>query len=270
MTKRYKKYNPCKSLILAGATLLSGIFVSISPTYGANINAYKPVLEKNENLLYVEIEQNQKDNNQEIVKGAKRFIQNVADRGLSFLSNEDLSFDERKKEFRSLLVDSFDIKTIARFSIGRYWRKATREERAEYLELFQEMIIQVYSSRFDEYSGQDLKVTNARPEGTKDAIVMTRIVSENSSDVLVRWRVRFSDNEYQIVDVIIEGVSMLVTQRSDFAAVIQRGGGEVEVLLRHLRQKVKEYEASNEEERRRHNQNMIRETKATESDSSGR
>lgn len=251
---------------MAGTALLAGICLTTSsdagyaaPAAGSFTGSHSGL---NSSSYRVLIDQSSVSDQDELVKGAKSFIQSVADRGLSFLANDELSFDERKKEFRSLLLDSFDIRTIGRFSIGRYWRKATREQRAEYLDLFREMIIQVYSSRFDEYSGQDLKVTNARPEGKKDAIVTTKIVSENAADVIVRWRVRFSDNKYQIVDVIIEGVSMLVTQRSDFAAVIQRGGGQVDVLLEHLGEKVDEYEAKNEQERRE--QEMIQKKKATQ------
>ena len=251
---------------MAGTALLAGVCLTIPSDTGYAASSKSSVMSSHSGLntspSWVLIDQSAVSDQDELVKGAKSFIQSVADRGLSFLANDELTFDERKKEFRSLLLDSFDIRTIGRFSIGRYWRKATREQRAEYLELFREMIIQVYSSRFDEYSGQVLEVTNARPEGEKDAIVTTKIVSENAADVIVRWRVRFSDNKYQIVDVIIEGVSMLVTQRSDFAAVIQRGGGEVEVLLEHLREKVDEYEAKNEQERRE--QELIQETKAAQ------
>lgn len=179
------------------------------------------------------------ENKEELVEGAEQFIRNVADRGMNFLTNEDLTLQERKRKFRQILIDSFDINTIARFSLGRYWRKATPDQREEYLQLFKDMIIAVYSNRFDEYSGQQLKVKNSRPEGERDVLVSTEIISPGeTSDVVVRWRIRYQDGQYKIIDVIIEGVSMLVTQRSDFSSVIQRGGGRVEVLLDHMRERV--------------------------------
>ena len=170
------------------------------------------------------------------VRGAEAFVHNVAERGLGFLSDEALSHEARTREFRSLLIDSFDIKTIGRFSLGRYWRKATPDQRKEFIHLFREMIVASYASRFNEYSGQKLIVTTARPEGKKDVIVASKIVSPaGGPDVVVRWRVRENQKSYQVIDVIIEGVSMLVTHRSDFAAVIERGGGDVDVLLSHMR-----------------------------------
>ncbi len=171
----------------------------------------------------------------EIQKGAENFITNMTKRGISFLSDSSLSQAERKKEFERLLNDSFDIKTIARFSLGRYWRVANKQERKEYMSLFNKMIIDVYSSRFGDYQGQELVVSGSRAEGTKDAIVSSKITGDGSPEVKVDWRVRYKDGQYKVIDVLVEGVSMSLTQRSDFASVIQRGGGKVDVLLAHMR-----------------------------------
>ncbi|MCB9965760.1 MAG: ABC transporter substrate-binding protein [Rhodospirillales bacterium] len=172
----------------------------------------------------------------EVVQGAQNFIQNVSSRGLNFLKNKQLSEDQRKKEFRTLLRDSFDLKTIARFAMGRYWRQATDEQKKEYMSLFEDMVIDTYSQRFAEYQGQDISIDKARAEGDKDAIVNSQIVSGNGSpNVLLDWRVRYKDGEYRIVDVLVEGVSMTLTQRSEFSSIIQRGGGNIEALLAKLR-----------------------------------
>ena len=168
--------------------------------------------------------------------GAQNFIQNMADRGISFLANDELSQDEKKKEFSQLLSSSFDMKTIARFSLGRYWRVATDAEKKEYLDLFRKKVIDVYAQRFGDYDGQKLEVRSVRSDNEKDTLVFTIIQSPQGADVSVDWRVRYKNGKYQIVDVIVEGVSMSVTQRSDFASVIQRNGGAVESLLEHLRE----------------------------------
>ena len=167
--------------------------------------------------------------------GAHKFIENVTSQGIDFLANPDLSYDQRKQEFRTLLKNNFDINTIARFSLGRYWRTATEAQRQEYLKLFEDMIIDVYSKRFGDYQGQDLEIGQVRAQGDKDAIVTTKIVPKNDPEIQVDWRVRQKGNGYKVIDIIVEGVSMAVTQRSDFSSVIQRGGGDVSVLLDHLR-----------------------------------
>jgi phospholipid transport system substrate-binding protein len=171
-----------------------------------------------------------------IAEGAEKFIDKMASKALSFLSNESLSQDKKRIEFEALLNESFDMKTISRFSLGRYWRVSSDQQKKEYQKLFREMVIDVYSARFLEYSGQEFETRGYRPDGTKDTIVNSFVITDKGPDVQVDWRVRFKNGKYQVVDVIVEGVSMSVTQRSDFASVIQRGGGDIKVLLAHLRE----------------------------------
>ncbi len=170
--------------------------------------------------------------------GAIKFVSNLAQKGISILENEDVQKEQREKNFRKLLHNNFDMKTIARFSLGRYWKVSSKTEQKEYLALFENMIINVYSKRFSEYNGQVIKVASARLTGKADALVSSSIVPESGPKIRVDWRVRQKKNgKFKVIDIIVEGVSMSLTQRSDFASVIQRGGGKVEVLLAHLRPK---------------------------------
>lgn len=171
----------------------------------------------------------------QVVSGAQNFVESMAQRGLDFLADEKLTKKQKKSAFSKLLSDSFAMKTLARFSLGRYWRVASPEERREYLNLFEKMIIDVYSSRFGDYQGQSFDVRKARSDNDRDVVVSSFIVPQNGSEIQVDWRVRYKNKKYRVVDVVVEGVSMAVTQRSDFSAVIQRGGGKVQVLLTHLR-----------------------------------
>jgi phospholipid transport system substrate-binding protein len=168
--------------------------------------------------------------------GAENFVAKMAERGINFLANPEITAEQRKLEFKKLLHESFDMKTIARFAMGRYWSQASEAQRTEYLANFEKMIIEVYSKRFGDYQGQDFKVDSARPEGENDVIVTSHIVPKNGEKITVDWRVRNKNAGYKVVDVIVEGVSMATTQRSEFASVVQRGGGDVAVLLDHLAQ----------------------------------
>ncbi len=165
---------------------------------------------------------------------AKDFIVKMGDSAIGFLGNEGLSQAQKEAEFKKLLQGSFDMKTIGRFALGSYWNQASPAQQAEYLRLFEAMIVKVYSARFNEYKGQTLDVSAAKEDG-KDTLVTSYIVPQNGSKVRVDWRVRNKGSSYKIVDVIIEGVSMAMTQRSDFSSVIQRGGGNIEVLIDHLK-----------------------------------
>ena len=128
------------------------------------------------------------------------------------------------------------MKTIGKFALGRYWRTATKAQKDEYLELFEDMIIETYARRFEEYQGQQIQVGTARSVGSNgDSLVQSSIISSGSPDVSVDWRVRKNGNTYQVIDVLVEGVSMSVTQRSEFSSIIQRGGGNIDALLEKLR-----------------------------------
>jgi phospholipid transport system substrate-binding protein len=169
-------------------------------------------------------------------EGAKNFIASMGDRGINFLGDTSMTEEAKKAEFRKLLNDSFDMNTIARFSLGNNWNKATPAQQQEYLQLFNDMIVKVYSKRFSDYKGQKFDVRSARQDSGKDAVVSSFIIPEQGAEVKVDWRVRNKGGAYKVVDIIVEGVSMSQTQRSDFNSVIQRGGGNIDVLLTHLRQ----------------------------------
>jgi phospholipid transport system substrate-binding protein len=168
--------------------------------------------------------------------GAQNFIDSMGKRAIDFLADEELSIDEKQQSFRRLLEDSFDMNTIGRFSLGRYWRVSTKQQQDEYLSLFRERVIEIYSQRFEEYKGQGFETRGYRSDNPKDTIVHSFIIpKETGAEIQVDWRVRYKNGRYKVVDVIVEGVSMSVTQRSDFSSVIQRGGGNIESLLAHLR-----------------------------------
>ncbi|MAH04442.1 MAG: ABC transporter substrate-binding protein [Pseudomonadota bacterium] len=171
-------------------------------------------------------------------KQVMAFISEMANDGLSFLSNKELTTEQKKARFKKMLDTSFDIKTIARFALGLHWKSASEKEKTEYVGLFEKMVIDVYSRRFSEYNGQEFEVIGAQKRGKKDFVVTSSILppeGEKGPDVRVDWRVRNRNGDLRVIDIIVEGISMGQTQRSDFAAVIQKGQGEVEYLLAELR-----------------------------------
>ncbi len=169
---------------------------------------------------------------------ALNFVKATAEKGLTFLSKPNSTESEKKAEFKTLLNSSFDMDSIARFSLGRYWNTANSGQQKEYVSLFKKMVINVYTQRFGDYKGQKFEVKSARPVGNGDVLVMSQIIPVDGSDAIqVDWRVRNKSGKLKIVDVLVAGVSMSVTQRSDFSSVIQRGGGTIDVLIDHLKQK---------------------------------
>jgi phospholipid transport system substrate-binding protein len=178
-------------------------------------------------------------------EAAAGFIRDLGERAIDVLIKPNQPREEITRRFNALLLEGFDVPYIGRFVLGRYWKQASEPQQAEYLRLFERLIVDVYADRFGQYSGQNLnvqenlKIVGHRAEGERDAIVSTQIVRPDAPPVAVDWRVRERDGKMQVIDVAVEGVSMSVTQRNEFASVIQRGGGEVEALLQALRQRVK-------------------------------
>lgn len=169
---------------------------------------------------------------------ADEFIRVLADQAIHALADETLSEAERESEFRDFLVRAFDVPVIGRFVLGRYWRLATPVEREEFETLFLEFVVRTYARRLGQYGGETLRILETMSGGGDDAIVRSEIVSPEFPEVRVDWRVRRIGEDYRIVDVTVEGVSLAITQRDEFGAVIRRSGGQVEGLLSALRERV--------------------------------
>lgn len=169
---------------------------------------------------------------QATLDGAAALIRDLAEQAFGVLRRQDVSLEEREAVFRRLLRQGFDMDFIGRFVLGKHWREMQQEQQAEYLEVFSEYVLQTYSRRLGGYAGQTFAVVGARPAGQQDAVVQTRIDQPSGPPILADWRVRPNAGGYRIVDVMVEGVSMAVTQRSEFGAVVQRDGvaGLIEAL----------------------------------------
>lgn len=170
---------------------------------------------------------------------AGAFIQNLGDTAIHTLTNATLTDKQRETAFRRLFLANFDVPGISRFVLGRFWRQATPAQRTEYQKLFAEYIVKTYSINLTHYSQESIRVSGTQAE-TGDTIVMSTIQQPNGHPVKVNWRVRGTPGHYRITDVVVDGVSMAITQRQEFASVIEGGGGNVGTLIAQLRQKVRQ------------------------------
>ena len=172
---------------------------------------------------------------------AKKFIEILTSDAISMLTVEDISKTERADRFRRLMNENFAIKGIAKFVIGRHWRKSTESEKKEYLQLFEDLLVDTYADRFAKYSGEKLVVNKSEVRGKGDALVHTIMIRVDGAKPLkVTWRVRGKKGIYKIVDIMVEGISMVVTQKSEFASFIQKNGGSLGPLLIELRKRIQD------------------------------
>ncbi|MBT5241791.1 MAG: ABC transporter substrate-binding protein [Rhodospirillaceae bacterium] len=153
------------------------------------------------------------------------FINHFAAAGIEDILTADIDDVEKAKRFRTLFNDGFDIPAISRFVIGRTWRRTTDADKDAFIALFEDVIVYTWSRRFSEYTGQSIEVRGTSPDGDIGTLVDSVIVDDDGQTISAQWRLRLRDDGLRIVDVIIEGVSMAITYRQDYASVIRQQGG---------------------------------------------
>src|SRR5215471_9923792 len=173
---------------------------------------------------------------QAVAQDPQGFIATLGKEAIQVLG-PGVSQQQRIARFRQLFQRDFDVPGIGQFVLGRYWRTATQDEQQEFLRLFQEYIVQSYAAQLGEYGGEPFRVLSSRPSGN-ETVVTSVIDRPSGSRILVDWYVVERGGAPKISDVYVAGVSMKVTQRDQFASVIQRNGGRIEALLAMLRQRV--------------------------------
>lgn len=166
--------------------------------------------------------------------GPDAFIRIVGQQAIVSLTAKKLSDKERRERFREILHRTFEIRIIARFALGRYWRRTSKAQRTEYISLFEDYIVQAYTARFKNYTGNKFTVGKVREINDRDRLVQSEIILKDGRKIPIYWRVR-SGETMKIVDVMVEGVSMAITQRDEFSAIISQNGGKVNGLISRLR-----------------------------------
>lgn len=155
------------------------------------------------------------------------------------LDRPDLNDQQRIDALAKLLESKTDVELLSRLVLGRYWNQLSDEQKTRYQALFRDVVMRNLARRLDLYAkdsrGQledHFTVISSAPAGKQDALVRSRVRPQSGETLAVDWRLRQGDEGPVIIDLIIEGVSLLVSQRSEFAAVIERS--DMEGLLAEL------------------------------------
>jgi len=169
--------------------------------------------------------------------GAAQFVRGFGDQAIAMLSDPAMSSEDRERAFRRLLTNGFHLDLIGRIVLGRHWRRASDDERAEFGRLFQDYLVASYARQLANYADEQLVIEGGRPQGERGALVNSRITRPQGDPVQVEWRLRRAGVSWKIIDVVVEGISMAVTHRSEFSSVIGSHGGRIDGLLEVLRDK---------------------------------
>jgi phospholipid transport system substrate-binding protein len=176
--------------------------------------------------------------------GASAFVQKLGERAILELTDKSVSDNERVKRMRALLTESFDVPAVSQFVLGTYWRQATEQERQEFMKLYSVVVAHTYAGLFKKYSGEKFQVQRERPLDDDTTVVYGQILQPAGGEpVAIEMTVKKENGGYKAVDIKVEGISMPLTHRKEYASVIQRNRGQVSALLKILKQKAESLEA---------------------------
>ena len=175
------------------------------------------------------------DNND--IEVAKKFIEDTGNKVIQILVDKSTPLSQRQDQFRQVIQEKFDMRSIGQFVLGRYWKQATKDQKDEFLKLFEDSVVESYSHQFDNYTNEKLNVTNGRPSSKGGVIVTSKITRSSGAPLQVDWKIFKVNGKLRILDVIVSGVSMSITYRSDYANAYNSHGGSIQGLLTALRAK---------------------------------
>ncbi len=167
---------------------------------------------------------------------AKAFVDHVGGTALSVLQDKSKDEATKRTELNQLFAQSVDIPYVAKFVLGRYWRTATPEQQQAYMAAYEPFLIQNYVGRVARYSGQTYKLTEAKQTDGGAVVGMILHTPDGSSpDVIVNYRLNAVGKSFKVIDIVVEGVSLLNTQRSEFSSVVGNRG--MDYLIEALKKK---------------------------------
>ena len=154
----------------------------------------------------------------------KGFIDGLGADVLAIIKQPNISEQDRKQKFRELFNAHFDVPTIGRFVVGRYWNRASSDEQTQYLDVFRNYVAAIYAAQFANYQGERFRTTGTRPVGEGENLVKSQIERDNGPPIDVEFRVKGAAGAWKIDDVTVEGVSLIVTKRDEFSSVLAQEG----------------------------------------------
>jgi len=151
----------------------------------------------------------------------------------------ELGFEGRREMLAPVIEETFDLDSIVRIALGRHWRELSPEQQARMREVFTRLTVATYAARFDGYDGQEFQTRSTREVDERTVLVRTAIVSAPGDETSLDYLVRRDQGDWQIVNVIADGVSDLSLKRADYTAVLR--DEDFEALIAKLEQQIADY-----------------------------
>ncbi|MBN8544124.1 MAG: ABC transporter substrate-binding protein [Alphaproteobacteria bacterium] len=166
---------------------------------------------------------------------AKTYVDKIASQALAIVKTTDAQ-PVKQAKLETLFKTIVDIPFIGRFVLGRHWNVATPVQQQAYLKAYEPFLMKGYVGRIAKYSGQSYKLGNAKQETDGSVVVTMEIVDPGKPSVFVDYRLRDEKTSFKVTDIVVEGVSLLNVQRSEFNSVVNSKG--IDYLISALNKKV--------------------------------
>ena len=169
---------------------------------------------------------------------AKAFAQKIADDIMAQVVEIKAPLSVKEKNFHAVFTQAADLKKIARFTLGRFAKTASEQDLQAFTDAFTNNVVGTWAQRFGSYAGEKIVFTDARQENGKDVYVHSELLmSDGTNKIEIVWRVSVKKGKTTLVDLIVEGVSMILSYRNEYTAVLQQNGGNIADLTEKLKNK---------------------------------
>ncbi len=169
---------------------------------------------------------------------ARAIIERTVDEVLMVLGDEERTVSQRRLALEEIAHDRFDFRTMSKLVLGRNWKRLDADKRDEFVDEFTTYLANDYGTRLDRYEQEKVAVEAEQPKPRGDVLVKTKIVGGVNNGAIVDYRMRKKGEDWKIIDVVIEGISLVANFRDQFKEVIARSGPEG--LIRKLEEKNEE------------------------------
>lgn len=169
---------------------------------------------------------------------AEDFVKNITKQGIEEIINSDVTQAEKDQRFAKLFNEYLDLDFIGRFVLGRYWKTATPKQRSEFITVYRELNIKTWSKRFDEFKDKIFIFNGTTPSSSQNQIfVNSTVPMDQGAPAKVVWRVKETNGQFKVVDIIIENVSLAITARNEYTTYIRKSPDGIDGLINDLKKK---------------------------------
>jgi phospholipid transport system substrate-binding protein len=165
----------------------------------------------------------------------RTLIEDAATKIVTILARKGQETDARVAEIEEIAYELFDFTTMSKLVLARNWRKLDKEKRAEFVREFKRNLSRTYGTRLDRYDQENIEVFGTQVEPRDDVSVKTRVVGGQFDGAVISYRLRERSERWRIIDVVIEGISLVSNYRSQFAEILNTG--TIDDLMVKLRDK---------------------------------